>query len=80
MWIFQQFFALPGYWQCLTSHEKRAGLLDRGEGGLFFGRDGSVPQNKVGVFFWQERVKFVRLAVQMLKISLVEMQKETSQS
>ena len=69
MWIFQQFFALSGYWQCLTSHEKRAGLLDRGGGGggLFFGRDGSVPQNKVGVFFWQERVKFVRLTIQMLK-------------
>ena len=53
-----------------------------GEGGglgLFFGRDGSVPQNKAGVFFWQERVKFVRLAVQMLKISLIEMQNETSQ-
>ena len=47
--------------------------------GFFFDRDGSVPQNKVGVFFWQERVKFVRLAIQMLKISLIEMQNETSQ-
>lgn len=58
---------------------KKSGPLGPGGGGALIWPRQVRAAEQGGCLFLPERVNFVRLATQMLKISLIEMQNETSQ-